>query len=111
MNQRVFVPVTILTGIAVAVLLAALPAIGQKPVPRTADGHPDLSGVWTNATITPLERPRDLAGQGVLHRTGGDRVSEEFARTAQQRHPRAGHDHTTSPTLTTISGGTPAPRW
>ncbi len=63
MKQRVFVPLTILTGIAAAVLLAALPAIGQKPVPRTADGHPDLSGVWTNATITPLERPRDLAGK------------------------------------------------
>jgi len=30
---------------------------------RTADGQPDLQGVWTNATITPLERPADLAGK------------------------------------------------
>ncbi len=27
-------------------------------VPRLADGRPDLQGNWTNATITPLERPR-----------------------------------------------------
>ncbi len=30
---------------------------------RTADGHPDLGGYWTNATVTPLERPKDLANK------------------------------------------------
>jgi hypothetical protein len=30
-------------------------------VPRTPDGHPDLQGNWTNATLTPLER---RGGQG-----------------------------------------------
>jgi hypothetical protein len=28
--------------------------------PRTLTGQPDLQGVWTNATITPLERPANL---------------------------------------------------
>jgi hypothetical protein len=28
--------------------------------PRAADGHPDLEGIWSTATITPLERPREL---------------------------------------------------
>lgn len=28
--------------------------------PRTPDGQPDMQGVWSNATLTPLERPRDL---------------------------------------------------
>jgi hypothetical protein len=32
------------------------------------DGHPDLQGIWTNATITPLERPRDLAGKAYFTR-------------------------------------------
>ena len=40
----------------------------SKPwaLPRTPDGQPDLQGVWTNATITPLERPADLAGKEFL---------------------------------------------
>jgi hypothetical protein len=42
--------------------LAAFILAGQSPK-RTQDGHPDLQGLWTNVTITPLERPRDLAGK------------------------------------------------
>ena len=30
---------------------------------RTADGQPDLQGIWSYATMTPLERPADLAGK------------------------------------------------
>lgn len=52
-----------------AVAIATLP--GQtndhsKAIPRASDGHPDLQGVWTNATLTPLERPADLAGKATL---------------------------------------------
>jgi hypothetical protein len=35
----------------------------KQPIPRTADGHPDLQGVWTNATLTPMERPASFAGK------------------------------------------------
>lgn len=35
-------------------------------VPKTADGQPDLQGVWANNAATPLERPRALAGKTVL---------------------------------------------
>ncbi len=31
--------------------------------PRTADGQLDLQGVWSNATLTPLQRPPELAGK------------------------------------------------
>jgi hypothetical protein len=32
-------------------------------MPRTADGHPDLQGIWNNSTRTPLERPAEFAGK------------------------------------------------
>jgi hypothetical protein len=34
--------------------------------PRTPDGRPDLQGIWTNATLTPLERPAHLSKRPFL---------------------------------------------
>src|SRR5215467_2201276 len=34
--------------------------------PRSADGHADLSGVWANNSVTPLERPKEWAGKDRL---------------------------------------------
>jgi hypothetical protein len=51
-----------------AVLLVSVTALGQAsnaPI-RTPDGQPDLQGVWSFATITPLERPSSLAGKEFL---------------------------------------------
>ena len=56
-------------GVAVAASAAAQraapPALAARDwqVPRLADGKPDLQGIWTNKTITPFERPADLAGK------------------------------------------------
>ena len=38
------------------------PADAQEAwvTPRTPEGHPDLQGNWTNATMTPIERPRGV---------------------------------------------------
>lgn len=32
----------------------------QSRIPRTPDGHPDLQGNWSNATLTPFERARGM---------------------------------------------------
>jgi len=34
--------------------------------PRTPWGDPDLQGVWTGSTLTPLERPNEFAGKEFL---------------------------------------------
>ena len=34
--------------------------------PRTSDGQPSLEGVWANNNVTPLERPKQLAGRQYL---------------------------------------------
>jgi hypothetical protein len=51
-----------------AALLAPLAVAGTYKPPRTVDGHPDLQGTWTNATITPLERPDKYGEKLVLTR-------------------------------------------
>lgn len=52
--------VTLLIVVFAAGLSASV--VGQG-LPRTPDNQPDLQGIWTNATITPLERPPELAGK------------------------------------------------
>jgi hypothetical protein len=51
---------------AVGLFVTAGVVYGQKVVPRTPDGHPDLQGVWTNATLTPMERPAEFTGKATV---------------------------------------------
>ena len=50
-----------LLALTFAALAATTVVAQQKPASlRTSDGKPDLQGIWSNATITPLERPQNV---------------------------------------------------
>ena len=53
--------------IAILAAVVLLPVLADAQTPeRTAWGDPDLQGVWTNRTTTPLERPSEFEGRTEL---------------------------------------------
>ena len=46
--------------------LLPLPAVGQETPLRTPWGDPNLQGVWTGSTLTPVERALELADKELL---------------------------------------------
>jgi hypothetical protein len=61
------VPLAIVVVLAGSVMIAAeSTGTGSWKVPRTPDGRPDLQGIWTTQTYTPLQRPERYAGKELL---------------------------------------------
>ena len=85
----------ILTALSVAVAaLAPMPVVAQPDAERwtlhrTPWGDPDMQGVWSFATITPLERPPDAGAREELTGNEVDQLNLN-ARTRNDRTPRTG---------------------
>src|SRR5205823_9096565 len=71
------------------VSLAPAPRKAWSPA-RTPDGQPDLQGVWTNPTITPFERPAELAAKPVLSEEEAAALEKKAAANRVDRPPAAG---------------------
>jgi hypothetical protein len=86
-------------GFACAAIAAAqtVPASG-RPLPRTADGRPDLSGVWQAMTtahvdIEPHAAARDIpAGLGIVEGGALPYQPASLARREENRRNRAARD-------------------
>ena len=70
MKSRFLASTVFLAVVIALVRVASIPVAAQAPKvaakanpPRTANGQPDLQGLWNYSTLTPMERPRELAGK------------------------------------------------
>jgi hypothetical protein len=74
------------------VILLCLPVAGQAQTraSRTPWGDPDLEGTWTNATLTPLQRPAELGTKAFF-------TPEEAAAFAKQRIEQTNADRPARP--------------
>ncbi len=81
MTQRLIVA----TAVGAAWLLAAAPAPAQDYTPpKTPWGEPDLQGTFSNRTITPMERSRDIGERQYF--------TPEEAKTLETRAQESGGD-------------------
>lgn len=104
-------------GLAVAAMLLATPAAvdaqTQWVMPRMPDGTPDLQGNWSNATMTPIVRPRGigpvLSPEQVASLEQGrqDFIEQDALASDPDRDaPPVGGELTGNPVFDAATGGT-----
>jgi hypothetical protein len=74
-------------ALALAQVSSGAGGIGQLPA-RIPDGRPSLEGVWDFATLTPFERPAELAGVEAFT----DRQAADFETQTIERNDRDRRD-------------------
>src|SRR3984893_1829589 len=81
-------------SIVIAAALLAPASAAEQPgaVPRLADGHPDLQGVWDYRTITPMQRPLEL---GTKEFFASDEEAAAWERSENRRQDRDAEDFET----------------
>ena len=98
MRRQLFAPLGVLAAAIGIVSMAPVPVAGQsQKAPAKASGAfktpwgaPDLQGLWSNATITPLERPKELAGKQELSEEEAIAQENISAERRVDRPPRPG---------------------
>ena len=68
--------------ITVVALALGTVALSAADIPRMADGHPDLSGTYDIASLTPLQRPKQYGDKLTLT----DEEARDIARKEAERN-------------------------
>jgi hypothetical protein len=76
---------------SIVVVLCVTPSLAaqtqQWTASRTPDGQPDLQGFWTNATFTPLERPKEITKEFFTKEEAAEFEKRLAAEDAAQTDP------------------------
>jgi hypothetical protein len=79
---------------ATAIALGGASVQAQPKTPRNAFGQPDLSGDWSNASITPLTRNKNISDKAVLTPAEAKALEADFTQAL------AADDEQTNPNVT-----------
>src|SRR5229473_541796 len=60
------------------------PAASNPTIPRAPDGHPDLQGMWTNVTITRLERPTEFKGKAEVSEAEATAYAQQYLKATDK---------------------------
>jgi len=78
-----FRPVALVLTTVVTVVLSTMALVAQGAqtyrAPSTPWGEPDLQGIWSGETLTPIERPARFAGKPVLTAEEAEAIEEDIA--------------------------------
>ena len=82
-RQCVVLMIALAAGVAVGAPVRLVGQVGRVgQVGSALESERDLQGIWTNATLTPLERPVDLAGKEFFT----EKEAAEYEKAARERN-------------------------
>src|SRR5262245_26101931 len=72
-------------GIIAGPSLSAQSAAAKATIARAADGHPDFSGMYDVATMTPLQRPAEFGNRRALTKQEAAEM-EQYEKQRQEKN-------------------------